>query len=434
MYRVHFRDFVGRAWLTLWLRTDVPEEPEQVLSVPLEVRSRKLNYEDEYGLLLEDLMRHGIELLLDRRSPVGFPIHLVDTRRSDNAIEHLWVYKTLLRQPRFVQALQQIATNPRKIRRAQERWRATSTARRRPAIQLFRGIQRAQPLMPVQRRPDASCTSQTMWLPLRFPERSWVDSWDCLENRFVSWLYAEMTRRLNDLRQSFSTRQAAHLKREAEQLLAQVRLHFGHLPFFYEMNGPEWQRSIQKMRPASFSGSASTLSAQPGYGALWAWSVELDAALGLSWPALRMLLYGPLREMSRLYEYWAFVILWRALCRVAEPCSAHTPWLTLDAHADSSTLLRGVPSGLHFRYKSLELGLFYQFRFIPGTQIGQSYSVPLTPDFSLFLFRDAQPWKVLCFDAKYRTQSSLDKMHAYRDALHAVEGVYLLHPGENEQS
>jgi predicted component of viral defense system (DUF524 family) len=38
---------------------------------------------------------------------------------------------------------------------------------------------------------------------------------------------------------------------------------------------------------------------------------------------------------------------------------------------------------------------------------------------------------LLCFDAKYRPDGALEKMHAYRDALRGALGCYLFYPGES---
>ena len=62
----------------------------------------------------------------------------------------------------------------------------------------------------------------------------------------------------------------------------------------------------------------------------------------------------------------------------------------------------------------------------------RSYSVPLVPDYTLEVRAPQGEPVLLCFDAKYRSERALEKMHAYRDALRGALGCYLFYPGRAE--
>jgi len=259
-------------------------------------------------------------------------------------------------------------------------------------------------------------------MPMRLPV--WAKTWtsDTSENRFVLWLLDSLSRILVEMGQIFRCAGESGYVGELERLGRLCEGWRARLPFAGEVSAV-WPRVFP----------FAHLRGRAGYREVLACSERMSSILQLSWEEGAQAIAGPLRDMAKLYEYWAFFEMWRALNKIATPMGRVFPQTVEESHGLVLRLKRGADSALHFVSGDLVLVLYYQLRFEVGGGILHSYSVPMIPDFSIVLRRKEQVLGVLCFDAKYRPEGSLEKMHAYRDALRGALGVYLLYPGDPEE-
>lgn len=145
------------------------------------------------------------------------------------------------------------------------------------------------------------------------------------------------------------------------------------------------------------------------------------------------------RDMARLYEYWVFLKILEAACRILRCEPAGRPEVRRDDFGES--LVVGLDS---------KLGQAVAVRYNPTftRSAGRSYSTPLRPDVVVELDGAAH-----AFDAKYRLdrfdiaeapddgdadavvatykRADLYKMHTYRDALRDVRTAFVVYPGSD---
>ncbi|MCB9638055.1 MAG: DUF2357 domain-containing protein [Myxococcales bacterium] len=407
--RLNFRDYVGGAWF------EVAWGEQRLWREAVEVRSQKLDYLKEYVVLMEDLAAQATALLFQVKSPVYAIFQRTEEGRRRAGLEHFLLLRHLMNAPSLHAAFWEIAQSPVRALTQKERWKETAQVPQRNARSWVRGLRRGETAV-------ATVGGRELVVPRQIPvlEKSWTA--DTSENRFILWLLEALQRLLREMSERFQRAGELGYLADISRLTRLCERWRGQLPFAMEVPAV-WPRVFP----------FAHLRGRAGYREVLAFSEQLSSILQLSWEEGARAIAGPLRDMAKLYEYWSFFELWRALQRVAEPIGSTTPQLEEGEQSLVLQLKRGRESVLRFRYGSLVLSLFYQLRFTVGQGVLHSYSVPMTPDFSLVLERDQKTLGVLCFDAKYRPDGSLEKMHAYRDALRGALGVYLLYPGEPDE-
>lgn len=193
--------------------------------------------------------------------------------------------------------------------------------------------------------------------------------------------------------------------------------------------------------------SSTVLHRRTGYRDVFRHSVRLRQAahVPLGESLVRDLL--EVKDIAQLYELWCYFALARILeSEIGTPATAR--------RLVPSAFSVGVPWDFQIAWPG-KATLTYNARFSHSRgQLRHSYSVPLRPDITLEAPRTGGT-SLHLFDAKFRLQSlklampiddadsddqaderrgtfvrgDLYKMHAYRDAIPAVESVWVLYPG-----
>jgi predicted component of viral defense system (DUF524 family) len=135
-----------------------------------------------------------------------------------------------------------------------------------------------------------------------------------------------------------------------------------------------------------------------------------------------------LKDVPKLYEYWCFFQVKRALEQVLLIQPKTITWLF---NPQEETTLE---VGLRLDYG--DVSLYYDKKCVKNQSDFNglsSYSLELRPDIMI-----CQGSRKLILDAKYKVDTNKDdaknediiKMHAYRDAINDVWGAYVLYPGK----
>ncbi|GAA2053423.1 DUF2357 domain-containing protein [Williamsia deligens] len=210
---------------------------------------------------------------------------------------------------------------------------------------------------------------------------------------------------------------------------------------------------FREVEPLSvFPGDNQVLRRREGYRQLYAAWALVEGTVGLD-VDLEDLLLVSRRSVASLYEYWTFTRLADAVAQAcggrdvaAELFAASGTGMSLVLRADAMTRLKfeTVVAG-----QAVLIDLFFNKEFREA-----SWTRPMRPDASLLIRAPGGQETWLHFDAKYRVdwaspfetgevaeeedserrsgtskRTDLLKMHAYRDAIRASAGSYVLFPG-----
>ena len=412
--RLNFRDYVGYATLSIEV------EGRTLFRVDLEVRSKKLGYLDEYVAILDELAAQAAGLVLRLESPVRmhFRQEPLETRPKGR-IEFFLLLRHFLHSESFESAIEWLIRYPhrhlsRTKRDAQLGRHVVMNSR-----ELDEGVRRGGPSTKIPM--DWSVLPNIKRLPLSFVREEVELALENPENIFVLQFFLRRQEQLMWLKQSFQKRRWNGLVMEIERLEDRLSSFHARLPFStLEARQPIHTQALQQM------------SMRRGYRELVDIEEQLTWGLSLVWNDIAEAIAGPIRDLAQLYEMWCFFALYNALKDLTDK-QTPPPVLQLDTDGWKVMLPKGHEKGLSFSYKELEIRLYYQRRFTPGIGTFHSYSVALTPDYTLECVTPSGEVCLICFDAKYRADSALEKMHAYRDALRGAAGAYLFYPGDQQE-
>jgi hypothetical protein len=204
-------------------------------------------------------------------------------------------------------------------------------------------------------------------------------------------------------------------------------------------------------------GDNQVLRRREGYRQISAAAALIDGSLGLELDLDDPFLVSR-RSIASLYEYWTFVRLAGAVARACGSPGVEGELFRASPSGMSLVLKAGAQTRMKFETtidgQLVRADLFFNKEFSGA----HSWTRPMRPDASLVLRRhgDREVW--LHFDAKYKVdwqtpfatgepgdeedaerrgeskRTDLLKMHAYRDAIRASAGSYVLFPGSQPRA
>jgi len=418
-------------------------------NLELEVRSRKLQYEDEYQWMLRDIAGHMTELVMERFAASDLRFKQDESRDASTLYQRFEFLRALLKSERFTDAMQEVLHKPHVG--WEERLESVPlgcgfAANANTAKQLARiGFRQQTTSAPVL----LSSASETI------ERRRTETTYDTTANRFVKHALEHWLLILGEIENALLSAnpsapvirgraEVAATATELEQLL--------HVDLF---------RSVGRLK--RFPSDDQVLQKREGYRDIFRAYLEFELGALLSWDSLPESHMAGARNVATLYEYWAFLELARSVADVAGATFELAPLLRVQTGGLSIGIRKGksqVFNGNVSRHgRNLKVELWFNRAY---TTPEKSWTLELRPDYSLII-RPAidsgdHVHVMLHFDAKYRvqfiqqlfgnhesqdedvagsesivrgeaTQSDLLKMHAYRDAIRRTSGAYVLYPG-----
>jgi len=423
-------DYVGLSHL----RIEVGGRP--VLDLPVEVYSRKLDYEADYRRLLDELADWLVALAFSVCTPTTLPTAVEAPERGSLYLTYL-VLRRLMARDRVPAAFERVHMEPHRRLVRESRQVDFALARQVDArtladlvacTDMARGGGAVSP--PVTRLLRG-------YVPTYLTDTRPRTDFDTPENRFVAYLLWALGYQLGNLEHAFQRDAAEHAARAdlARSLAGDCRR------WTREVGAMERASFLEEVGPmAVFPAASHVLRQREGYRELRDVYLWLLLSPRVRWQGLEELLEIPSRDVPTLYEYWCFFALADALARVT---GAHPDW-------------QGMVRWKHSRWEiGLQPGQGSALRIGParlwynrGFNCPNSYSLPLCPDYTVEV--DGRRW---LFDAKYRLEwqdietalekeepaetdreatfkrADLYKMHTYRDAIRGAEAVFVLYPG-----
>lgn len=444
----------------------------------VEVRSRKLDYKDDYQQMMSEIGAKCVELLQDMRAPSLMNAMPEPGEDSRTIGQQFAFVRALLRSQEFDNALHRIASRPHQIWQREEREQPISHGFR-PTGKLIRQMATGS------RRVALSATH-----PLRvavpglssLPEKVTVNrsilTTDTPENRFVKFALRSFKQFLAAMHESPRLDAAKDARLLADISALVIRLD--------EALSSDVLRHASE--PTFLPLGSPTLQRREGYREVFQAWVHFAMAARLAWEGGDTVYGAGQRDVATLYEYWVFF----ALLEVVGKVFALNP-------KDKEALIEPTGDGFGLKLKAgkhialkgqsiqpgrvLEVRFSYNrsFRATNKPRVPGSWSQPMRPDYTLSLWpkgfteTEAEQQELMVhvhFDAKYRLdqvaelfastaavenlsdeavdeqldaekrdesrgtykRADLLKMHAYRDAIRRSQGAYVIYPGDNGAS
>jgi predicted component of viral defense system (DUF524 family) len=440
----------------------------------VEVRSRKLNYKNDYQQMLGDITAQCMELLQDLRAPSSFNA-IPDPGKDAQTIAQRFAFvRSLLNSPEFDNALHRIITSPHEVWQRVEQSQSISRGFK-PSGKLIRQLSQGG------RRIDAHHLNNHLpTLPERITVNHAVLNTDTPENRFVKFALRAFRQFLTTMRGSAKL----DLSKDA-RLIAEIDAL--NLRLDEALSSDVLRRASE---PTILPLGSPTLQRRQGYReVLQAWS-HFAMAANLSWKGGDDVYAAGQRDVATLYEYWVFFTLLQTVGRVFR-IDPKDKLALIEKTGDELGLKLKAGKHIALRGQSIQPGRLLEvkfsynrsFRATRTPRVPGSWTHNLRPDYTLSLWPagfseyEAELQELMVhvhFDAKYRIEQvaellmrqegtenkSIDddelneslnaekleesrgtykradllKMHAYRDAIRRSQGAYVIYPGNSEES
>lgn len=453
---LNFHSYVGKSFL------DVEFNGERSKPVPIEVRSKKIKYYDQYPQMIADLSEVASGLIYEMDSPLYQNLGFEQSKR-ETLYEDFMFLEYLFRPENFPSSYDYIVRNLYShLVSFVEDVPSTFASNVGPS-EMIDIISRPEHLYHTNHPPNDWPETMGRYVPDVISQRFYQENIDTPENRLLKYFLESLDKVINQLLISIEDNDG-YIK---DQLL------------FYKQQvqdylSDRWTAEVGRMDYLPLN--SQVLQKKEGYRDLFKYFLNFELAFRLEWEEVEDKIKGYERKLSELYEYWCYFKLIKVLNKLSGKKLSYNDLYTLNKDKWSIKVKKGTKSVQQF---ILQVGnqeiyteLMYNRLFSNNTRF-KSYSLPFRPDYTLLIEYNSENYFVH-FDAKYRSEGEvlafyenipqeqfdknnhnqaiedeietrdleeetkrkfkygdLYKMHTYKDAILKTEGAYVLYPGDD---
>ena len=440
---LNFRSYVGKSFL------DVRKDNINSIKIPIEVRSKKIDYFNQYSSMIADLSQQALSLIFELNSPLYQEFEL-DYRKKETYYEDFMFLEYLFRQDNLPSIFEYLSKNLHSQLKNHVETVPISFASNVNQKTLKNIVSKPNSLF----KSDADfkiVKKLNGYIPQTIDETKHEDVIDIPENRFFKY-FLEL---IQDL--------VLKLLENSKEGYIQDKL----LSFRDEIGyclSNKFFNHISSMDYVPFN--SQILHKKEGYREIFQYFLMLEFSFRLSWNEVNNQFKGFEKKLSELYEYWCYFKLLKVLNDLSVKKINFEDVFEINKDNWSIGIKKGVKSKKTFKLnlygQDIGIDLFYNLRFSDKSQY-RSYSLAFKPDYTL-LVKIGENISYIHFDAKYRSEleiidfynkiesnrdldkeidqrDSLEemeyvfkdgdiyKMHTYKDSILKTEGSYVLYPG-----
>ena len=440
---LNFRSYVGKSFL------DVRKNNINSIKIPIEVRSKKIDYFNQYSAMIADLSQHALSLIFEVNSPLYQEFEL-DYRQKETYYEDFMFLEYLFRQENLPSIFEYLSKHLHSQLKNHVETVPISFASNVNQNTLKSIITKPNNLS----KSDADfeiVDKLNGYLPREIDQVKHEDVIDIPENRFFKYFLQVIQNLVDNL-----------VKSSKNGYIKDKLLYFGDEVEYYLSN--KFFNHISEMGYVPFN--SQILQKKEGYREIFQYFLMLEFSFRLSWNEVNNQFKGFEKKLSELYEYWCYFKLLKVLNNLSTNKINFEDVFEINKDNWSVSIKKGVKSAKKFKLnlhgKDIGVKLFYNLRFSDNSQY-KSYSLAFKPDYTL-LVTIGDHTNYIHFDAKYRSEleianfynivksnNELDeeiqqrdeleekdyvfkdgdiyKMHTYKDSILKTEGSYVLYPG-----
>jgi predicted component of viral defense system (DUF524 family) len=460
---IHTHTYVGNLFFEIYRGSELEsvDDRELIDEFNIKVHSVKVNYEQEYQFMLEEITATCADLLLRASSSVHQFLIVDEDSSSTSDYQRFKFVESLVLSESIDNALSQILYSPDiNWSSVKESTRISRVKMATPSI-VKQISSRGNRFALKEDNPLSKLGLDSV--PTNVEDVRKVNSYDTPANRFVKFVLQSVIRFCQDITGSDKN---GLIQAEAMEIVKKCESILQH-QLFKEVS-----------RVSTINLNNTKLQRKPGYRQVLLFWLQFGLASNLKWEGGDSVYAAGKKDVATLYEYWLF---FNFLSIMESMFKASTPKLEELIDVDSSGLTLKLKQGKKLEVKGdyctrdreMNVSLSYNntFSHSDGYFEEGSWSLNLRPDYTLSFWpkdlsaEDAEKQELMVhlhFDAKYKVDSEflkelrgelenhdekkkqarlntykngdLLKMHAYRDAIRRSYGSYILYPGDQTES
>lgn len=452
---LNFRSYVGKSFL------DVEKNGIKSIPIPIEVRSKKIKYYEQYPAMIADLSEAASGLIFEMKSPL-FQSFELDSKKKSTLYEDFMFLEYLFRPENLPAAYEYITRNMYSRLDSYVETVPASFASNIGPSEIIKVISTPEHLYKSPQIPPNWPKNLKNYIPDVIDQVKYQDSIDTPENRFFKYFLESLDSLMEDL-----------IKKSQEGYVKDKLCDYSDELGYYLSQ--KWLKDVGRMQYTPLS--SQVLQKREGYRDILKYFLSLELSFRLSWDEITDNIRGYERKLSELYEYWCYFKLLRVLDRLSDKKLNFNDVFELNKDEWSINVKRGEKSAQYFEINmhdaNVKVKLIYNRLFSRNTR-NKSYSLPFKPDYSLLIDINNHIF-FIHFDAKYRSEveildfyekigstelskeekiayelqeankrdteeekshkfknGDIYKMHTYKDAILRTEGAYVLYPGSRD--
>ena len=453
---IHTNTYVGTLFFEIYQGTDL----EPIDEFQLKVHSVKVNYEEEYQYMLEEISATCADLLLRASSPVNQFLTVDAEASSTSDYQRFKFVESLVLSESFDNAISQILYSPDiHWTRIIESTRISRVKKATPSI--VKQMSSKGNRFALKEESPLNKLGLTS-VPINVEDVRKVNSFDTPANRFVKFVLQSIIRFCHDI---IVVDKKGLIQTEATEIVKKCESTLQHQVF------------KEVSRVSTINLNNTKLQRKPGYRQVLLFWLQFGLTSNLKWEGGDSIYSSGKKDVATLYEYWLFfkfLSIMESLFNAPE--TEFKKLIDVDSSGLTLKLKQGKALKIEGEYSTMEremnvlLSYNSQFRHNESYFSGGSWSLNLRPDYTLSFWpkeissEEAERQELMVhlhFDAKYKVDSDflnelrgqlenhdekkkqarsntykngdLLKMHAYRDAIRRSYGSYILYPGEQTE-
>lgn len=413
---LNFKSYAGKTFIDI-------DFDEFLFKIPLEVRSKKIDYNEQYQNMVEDLAEHASNLMLNYKGPIYQSQSLENHRESD--YDYFLILTYIFRKENLPSVFDYLSRN----------LLSTIIADTETKPVNFASNIGINEIINITFNPDKLIEHDTIhiiphknkwYVPNEIIEEIHVDTIDNLENRFYKY-FLEL---LEDIIESLLSKISEGY--EYEQLLKYKE----EVTYYLSSN---YFKQISKLDFLPLN--SQVLQKKEGYREILKYYFMLEYGTHIKWAGFNNTVKGYQKRLSQMYEMWGFFELLHVIEEITS--SKITDELikydekSLSINVEEGKVIESFNS-INVNDTEVQIKFMYNKTFNQGSDY-PTYSIELRPDFTIELDYNNKR-KFIHFDTKYKIYFSngkesykyedIKKMHTYKDAITGTIGSFVLYPGE----
>jgi len=442
---LNFRSYVGKSFL------DVKKDNQKSIPIPVEVRSKKIDYFNQYSAMIADLSQHALSLIFEVNSPL-YQEFVIANEEKLTYYEDFMFLEYLFRQDNLPAVFEYLSKNMHSQLINHDEIVPISLANNLNSSSLNNLVSRPNQLFKTDSQIKMA-EKLNGYLPINIHQVKHEDSIDTPENQFFKY-FLEMLQNLVE-----------KLLSNSKKGYIQDKLKFFREEIEYYLSA-KFFNHISTMDYVPFN--SQILQKKEGYRDIFQYFLMLEFSFRLSWDDLNNKFKGFEKKLSELYEYWCYFEILKVLNDLSIIKIDFEDVFEVNRSKWGINVIKGKRSSkkfkLNIRGHDVDIELFYNLTFSDKTDY-KSYSLAFKPDYTLLITTTVNQ-HFIHFDAKYRSEleiidfyekigeksgseiekeiekrdaleekeyvfkdADIYKMHTYKDSILLSSGSYVLYPG-----
>lgn len=432
------KSYVGKTFLDI---------PQFNFKMPIEIKSKKINYNNDYRNMVGDLSEFTSGLLFNINAPL-YQSYEKTTITRETEYETFLLIEYIFKDKNLPSVFEYLSRNLYSSLETYTDTIPTDYAKNIGSSELIDIVFNPQNVVSTEHHHMFHINGKK-YIPLTINELKHEETIDTPENRFYKYFleYVDNTiqKLLKMIREdnkidSYMFEELSNYKQTTSYFLSQ-----------------KYFKNISKMDFAPLN--SQVLQKKEGYREILEYYLLFDYGLKIQWDGLINDFMSYQKKMSTLYEYWTYFKIAECLKQYTNSNISSEDIINKTGNNWSFNLKKGVTTRLTFDNITIQdievtIDLYYNKVFTKATiehnddedfiitHGTQSYSVKLIPDYTLAITIEDNIY-YLHFDAKYKSKvidnstksyqnPDIEKMHSYKDGINNSYGAFVLYAGNDE--